>query len=159
MNLPFVIKDSKQKSKKMNILIIYGANLNLIGLKSAKLGTRITLDKINKKLRETIKNKNVSLKILQSNDTGKVINFIQKNRKWANGILISPSSWCLNQFALLETLQICNIPTIEVYLNKKYDKNEFYVSSIFSNLCINTIVGEPIEIFSNALNEILNLTK
>jgi len=143
----------------MNILIIYGPNLNLLGLKSAKLGTRITLDKINKKLRETTRHKDVCLKIFQSNEVGKVINFIQKNRKWANGILISPSSWCLNQFALLETLQICNIPAIEVYINKKYDENEFYVSSIFSNLCINTIVGEPIEVFSNALNEIVNFKK
>ena len=143
----------------MNILIIYGPNLNLLGLKSAKLGTRITLDKINKTLRKTTRNKNVCLKIFQSNEVGKVINFIQKNRKWANGILISPSSWCLNQFDLLETLQICNIPTIEVYLNKEYYKDEFYTSSILSNLCINTFIGDPIEVFSNALKEILNLKK
>ena len=36
----------------MNILIIQGPNLNLIGLSSAKIGEKVTLDKVNQGLRK-----------------------------------------------------------------------------------------------------------
>ena len=36
----------------MNILIIQGPNINLIGLRSAKIGEKVTLDKVNQGLRK-----------------------------------------------------------------------------------------------------------
>ena len=36
----------------MNVLIIQGPNLNLIGLRSAKIGEQVTLDKVNQGLRK-----------------------------------------------------------------------------------------------------------
>ena len=62
----------------MNILIIYGPNFNLIGVKSALLDKKITLDKINKEIKNKIKNHKINLKTLQSNDVGKTINFLHK---------------------------------------------------------------------------------
>ena len=42
----------------MNILVLQGPNLNLIGLKSSQLGDKITLDKLNRSLRSHVKNCN-----------------------------------------------------------------------------------------------------
>ena len=143
----------------MNILIIYGPNFNLIGVKSALLDKKITLDKINKEIKNKIKNHKINLKTLQSNDVGKTINFLQKNRNWSNAILISPCSWSVNQFDLLETLQIFDKPLVDVYLDEKYDKNKFFKKSIFTSISLKTFVGDPIEIFKNGIEEILNLEK
>ena len=47
----------------MKILVLQGPNLNLIGVKSAQSGNKITLDKINKALRLDVRNTEFELKI------------------------------------------------------------------------------------------------
>ena len=64
----------------MNILILHGPNLNLVGKISAKLGDKITLDKINTSLRRHVRNTETTLKIYQTHKVYQAINFIQRNR-------------------------------------------------------------------------------
>ena len=65
----------------MKILIIHGPNTNLIGLWSSQNNKQITLDKINREIRRYIRDKNIQVKILQTNDENKAVNLIQKQRK------------------------------------------------------------------------------
>ena len=48
----------------MNILVLHGPNLNLIGSISAHIGQRITLGKINTGLRRHVRNSEINLKII-----------------------------------------------------------------------------------------------
>ena len=50
----------------MTILILHGPNLNLVGLKSAKTGEKLTLDKINRAIRLHVRKKDINLKIIQT---------------------------------------------------------------------------------------------
>ena len=97
-----------------NILIIHGPNTNLIGLISFNNGTRITLDKLNRHIRKHIRNKNVSIKIIQTNNEDKAVSYLQKNRNKFNGIVISPGAWQLSAFVLKDLLDILRKPFITV---------------------------------------------
>ena len=48
----------------MRVLILHGPNMNLFGIRSSKKGENITLDKINRYIRQYIKNKNLDIKII-----------------------------------------------------------------------------------------------
>ena len=50
----------------MTILILHGPNLDLVGLKSAKAGEKLTLDKINRAIRLHVRKKDINLKIIQT---------------------------------------------------------------------------------------------
>ena len=99
---------------KSKILILQGPNQNLIGLKSAKTGGHITLDKINRTLRKKARALGVELKILQTNEEGIAINFLQRNRNRASGILIFPGPWQAGGFSLQDTLAILAIPYVTI---------------------------------------------
>ena len=73
----------------MNILVLQGPNLNLLGIKSSKNKETLTLDKLNKKIRLHCRSKDVSLKIFQTHKEFQAINFIQRNRNWADKFLLS----------------------------------------------------------------------
>ena len=45
----------------MKILILHGPNLNLIGSKSAEIGQKITIDKINRGVRRHIRNEDIQV--------------------------------------------------------------------------------------------------
>ena len=77
----------------MNIIILHGPNLNLIGSLSAQLEKRTTLDKINRDIRRKVRNQDVQLKIEQTHKVFQAINFIQRNRNWADAIIFAPMAW------------------------------------------------------------------
>jgi len=107
----------------MKILVLYGPNLNLLGLWAAKRDKTITLDKVNRHIRKYIRNKKIDIKILQTNDESKAISYIQNNRKKINGIIIIPGSWQYNAYGLADLLELTQIPFITItYKEKDYIK-------------------------------------
>ena len=133
----------------MNILIIQGPNLNLLGLKSTKRGKRVTLDKINRTIRRFVREKDIELKIHQTHSVEKVVTLLQRNRNWADGIIIAPGAWSTYEAVIADTLQLIDLPIIEVFDtddNKNYMKN-----SILTAHCKKTISAPAEEMFIEAL--------
>ena len=107
----------------MNILILHGPNLNLLGLWSATRGKTVTLDKVNRHIRRYIRDKNVNIKIMQTHDENKAISYIQNNRKKLDGIIIVPGPWQYNAYALAELLEMIKTPFLTIiYKEKDYVK-------------------------------------
>ena len=109
-----MIKDIKQK-----ILVIHGPNMNLLGLR--KIGNRknITLDKLNKHLRQTAKAIGLSVTIIQTNDESKAVNHLQNQRKKIKGILIFPGPWQKSGYVIKHTLEILSTPCITISIGEK----------------------------------------
>lgn len=128
------------------ILIIHGPNMNFIGLKSAKDGSRITIDKIDRALRRKAKSLEIELKILRTHDEAKAVAFVQRNRKIALGIVISPSSWHRGGFTLSDTIHFLEIP----YSTVSLDKTE---NSLFSK-GTDFYFKNAIESYENALENL-----
>lgn len=138
----------------MNILIIQGPNLNLIGVKSAKRGKRITLGKINKGIRRYIREKDITVKIYQTHSIEKAVTLLQRNRNWADGIIIAPGVWSIYEAILPDTLELIGVPTIEVY--DQEDNKDYANKSILSTVCIQKIVASAKEMFVKGLNHIIH---
>ena len=136
----------------MNIIVLHGPNMNLIGVRASSIDKNVTLDKINTALRRMARHQKVALKILQTDDISKAMTFLKRNRKWADGYLISPGAWARNGFDLLDTIQLCQIPTVEVHFSSDYDPSNFAASSIISDSCVSTETGSPIEAYTKMLD-------
>ena len=104
----------------MKLLIIHGPNLNLLGLWSSKKGESVTLDKLNKHIRCYIRNKNINVKIIQTNKEDKAVSYIQKNRKKIDGLIITPGPWQQSGYIICDLLDLLQIPFITI----SYKKNE-----------------------------------
>ena len=142
----------------MNILIVQGPDLNPVGLRSAKRGDQITLDKINRSLRQQANKRpeDLTLKILQTHKIEKAMTTIHRNRKWANGIILAPMAWARYEYALRDCLDTVAITTIEVFLAKQYESEEDEVTSILSSVCMDSMSGHPLTIFTEALDRLVN---
>ena len=138
----------------MTILILYGPNLNLLGLKSSESGKKLTLDKVNRAIRLHIRNKDVNLKIIQTHKEYIAINFIQRNRNSATGLVVIPTSWAKYNQTLLETIKVCNLPTSTVYFDGKYNFGTSEEDTIMSGENIKSYTGKPIETIITAIDHI-----
>ena len=135
----------------MKILILHGPNLNLIGYKSAEIGQKITIDKINTGIRRHIRNKDIQIKILQTHKQFHAINFIQRNRNWADFFLLAPMSWARFEYAILDALKISNINTIQILLSDDYS-DVTKSNSIFSEFCTSTLIGTPDKVYLDGID-------
>ena len=139
----------------MNLLIIQGPNLNLLGKKSSQVGECITLNKINKALRLQVRNQNINLKFLQTHKIERAITSLQRNRNWADGILIAPMAWAKFEHVLKETLQIIKLPVVEIFFNEAFFMGTGKKDSILTETCIDSTEGLPEEVFTNGINHLI----
>mgnify|MGYP001203249976 FL=1 len=140
----------------MNILILQGPNLNMLGLKSSKTKANVTLDKINRALKKHVKGKNVTLKILQTHKQFQAVNFLQRNRNWADGILFIPTSWARNEFTILETLELINLKTATIYFIDSFSFGTDEQDSIIVGDYIQSFTGDPLEACVRGLEHLLS---
>ena len=129
----------------MNILILQGPNLNLLGLKSSKKVSRLTLDKLNKQIRSFSKENEINIKTLQTHKQFQAINFLQRNRNWANGILFIPTSWARNSYTILETINLVHLKTSVVYFDGGFSFGTSIEESILFHDQIESFTGSPIK--------------
>ena len=138
----------------MNILILHGPNLNMLGVKSSTNNETLTLDKLNKKLRLHVRNSNIKLKIIQTHKEYIALNFIQRNRNKANGLIIIPTSWAKYNQTILETIVLSNMKTATVYFDEPYNLGTSEDESILISKNIKSFVGDPIESITTAIDYI-----
>ena len=142
----------------MNILIIQGPNINLIGLRSAKIGEKVTLDKVNQGLRKQANKRpeEISLKILQSHKIEKAVTSIHRNRNWANGLLFAPMSWAQYEYSICESIKISDINTIQLLFDGGYGEiNE--KNTKFTKTTIKTITGKPDKVYIEGVQSLQKL--
>jgi len=136
----------------MNIIILQGPNLNLLGLKSVEVSNRLTLDKLNKKIRLYTHSNNIKSKMIQTHKVYKAINFLQRNRNWADGILFIPTSWAKYQWTIKETLDLLSIPKAFVYFDPPFNFGTSIADSILDNKNSKSFCGQPNEVCEKALD-------
>ena len=128
----------------MKILVLQGPNLNLLGIKSSQIKERLTLDKLNKRIKDKTKSQEIQLKFLQTHKTFQAINFLQRNRNKASGLLYIPTSWARNNYTILETINLVQLKTSVVYFEKPYNFGTNANESIIKGKNIKSFTGQPV---------------
>ena len=136
----------------MNILILQGPNLNLLGHKASNNKSRLTLDKLNREIKKFSRTNNVQVKIFQTHKIYMTISFLQRNRNTASGILIAPMAWAKYEYSLLETLDLIQLPVVQVLLDNVLDEHQ----SILSPVSVGTVHNDdPLSAFKTGLKTII----
>ncbi len=125
----------------MNILLLHGPNLNLLGLREPETYGRVTLADINERLTVLATQRSTTLKILQSNHEGVLIDAIHEARTWANGILINPGGLTHTSVALRDAISGVALPTVEVHLSNIHKREAFRHHSYISGVAVGVLAG------------------
>ncbi|NOZ08085.1 MAG: type II 3-dehydroquinate dehydratase [FCB group bacterium] len=125
----------------MNILVINGPNLNLLGIREPELYGTDTLDELMTWLETSSAGTGHSFKFYQSNHEGDIIDAIQDERQWADGIIINPAAYAHYSYAIRDALASVTIPAVEVHLTDIHGREEFRQLSVISNVCVGHVTG------------------
>ena len=144
----------------MKLMVINGANLNMLGIREPSVyGNTTYLDLVNL-IEEKAKERNIELKIVQSNHEGVLVDYIQQCyfEKY-DGIIINPGAYTHTSIALLDALKAVNIPAIEVHISDVSKRENFRQISYISLAVIDRVIGKGINGYIEAMDILINKLK
>ncbi len=125
----------------MNIQLIHGPNLNLLGVREPEVYGYDTLDDINARVEEEATKLGATIRAFQSNSEGALIDAIHEARTWADYIIINPGAYTHTSIALRDAISGVSVATIEVHLSNVHAREEFRHHSYISPVTLGQVVG------------------
>ncbi|MBX3627501.1 MAG: type II 3-dehydroquinate dehydratase [Rhizobacter sp.] len=126
----------------MQILVLHGPNLNLLGTREPAVYGSTTLDQINAELAKIAADAGAKLDSFQSNHEGALIDRVHAARTdGTDFVIINPGAFTHTSVALRDAFAGVAIPFIEVHLSNVHRREPFRHHSYFSDLAEGVIVG------------------
>ncbi|MDD1524518.1 type II 3-dehydroquinate dehydratase [Riemerella anatipestifer] len=137
----------------MKILIINGANLNLLGTREPDIYGHISMEEVLANLKE----KFVKYKIdyFQSNLEGEIINRIQ-NEDY-DALVINPGAFTHYSYAIADALKNLKKPKIEIHISNIYKREEFRQKSVTAAYTDGILSGFGIKGYQLAVAAVVDL--
>jgi 3-dehydroquinate dehydratase-2 len=144
----------------MQILVLHGPNLNLLGTREPGVYGTQTLEQIDADLVDLAAVAGASLNTFQSNHEGALIDRVQAARTdGSDFIIINPAALTHTSVGLRDALAAVNLPFIEVHLSNIHQREAFRHHSYFSELAVGVICGLGADGYRLALDHALRRVK
>jgi 3-dehydroquinate dehydratase-2 len=125
----------------MNILVLNGPNLNLLGTREPDIYGSETLADIEAAMKAA--HPEVAIEFRQSNAEAELITWIGEARNQFDGIIINPAALTHTSLGLYDALKAVadEVPAVEVHLSNTHTREEVRHKSMTAPACIGQIMG------------------
>ena len=135
----------------MNILVINGPNLNMLGIREPDLYGKSDYAALVKLVEETCAREGIGVEIFQSNHEGAIVDKIQEAFGKKDGIVINPAAYTHTSIAILDALKAVALPAVEVHISDVKAREDFRQISYAGKACIKTIMGQGLDGYRQAM--------
>ncbi len=138
----------------MNILIINGPNLNLLGLREPSVYGSSTFEEFFQMLKFEFTD--VNLDYFQSNTEGAIIDKIHEYGFSFDGIILNAGGYTHTSVAIRDAISAVTTPVIEVHISNTLSRENFRHQSVIGPVCKGCIMGFGLKSYRLALLYFLN---
>lgn len=127
--------------QKLQILVLHGPNLNLLGTRERSIYGNLSLDQINAALADQMAGLHGLIECQQHNSEGAIVDAIHSTLGNQDGILINAGAYTHTSVAIRDALLGVNLPVVEVHLSNIYQRESFRHHSYIAPIAIGQISG------------------
>ena len=140
----------------MNILILNGPNLNLLGKREPGIYGTGSYDDLCMELVAYAAARDIRVDIRQSNHEGALIDEIQAADRVYDGIVINPGAYTHTSVAILDALKAVGLPAVEVHISDVDSREAFRKVSYVTAACLTKIAGRGFQGYADAIRFLLD---
>ncbi|MFI5149750.1 MAG: type II 3-dehydroquinate dehydratase [Bacteroidia bacterium] len=137
----------------MNILIVNGPNLNLLGKREPGVYGTQAFETYLEQLREKFPTH--TLDYFQSNVEGELINKIQEAGFTTGGIILNAGGYTHTSVALADAIAAVPAPVIEVHISNVFKREDFRHISMIGRSCKGSISGFGMDSYRLAVESLI----
>ncbi len=138
----------------MQIVIINGPNLNLLGKREPGIYGDQSFEAYLEKLKATFST--IEFIYFQSNVEGELVNAIQQYGFSVDGIVINPAAYTHTSIAIGDAIAAIQSPVIEVHISNVHSREDFRKHSYVSSVVNGSIVGLGLMGYELAVRWLIN---
>jgi 3-dehydroquinate dehydratase-2 len=137
----------------MNIQIINGPNLNLLGVREKSIYGDSSFEVYLAELQARYPD--ITISYYQSNVEGEIINKLHEVGFSFDGIIMNAGAYTHTSVAIADAIAGINIPVIEVHISNVYKREEFRHTSMLARNCKGVIAGFGLDSYRLAVESLL----
>lgn len=141
----------------MNILILNGPNINMLGIREPEIYGSENYDELCRRINRHAAEAGIGCRILQSNHEGDLVDMIQQaffDR--VDALVFNPGAYTHTSIAIADALKATRIPTVEVHISVVSSRETFRQVSYIREFCIATVSGKGTDGYLEAMDIICN---
>jgi len=123
----------------LQIAIINGPNLNLVGTREQDIYGNMSMDTYIESLKKQFPE--VAFRYYQSNVEGELINYLHSCRGQVQGIIFNGGGYTHTSVAIADAIAAIDIPVVEVHISNIYAREEYRKHSITATKCVGCVTG------------------
>lgn len=135
----------------MNVLVLHGPNLNLLGEREPHLYGHTTLAELDARLAAKGAELGVAVRCYQSNHEGSLIDFLHAERKWAAGLLVNAGAFTHTSWALHDAVTAVGVACVEVHLTDVSQREAWRRFSVFEGIRKAVFSGKGVDSYLDGL--------
>ena len=135
----------------MNVLVVNGPNLNLLGRREPDIYGMTTLQELDGMCIDWGAELGLAVSVFQSNHEGAIIDRIQAAADDSDGIVINVGALTHYSYAIYDALVAVSLPTVEVHISDIHAREEWRRRSVVQPACLAQISGEGLDGYRRAL--------
>ena len=142
------------------VVVLHGANLNMLGKRDPVQYGTTTLPQIDEALSHLAGKLGVELECYQCNHEGEMIDKIHTlHEAGVHAVIINAGAWTHYSIAIRDALDILDIPVVEVHLSPIHARENFRHHSVLAPVVRGQISGFGVDSYLLGLRAALNLVQ
>jgi 3-dehydroquinate dehydratase II len=138
----------------MKVLVLNGPNLSRLGQREPEIYGTQTLADVERLLVERGKALGCSIRFMQSNHEGQLIDWIETEGQESDAIIINPGALAHSSHALADALRGSGKPVVEVHISNVHRREPFRHRLVTAGAAVGVITGLGINGYALALEHL-----
>ena len=135
----------------MQVDVLNGANLDVVGRRDPELYGGLTISELETRIYEWASGLGLRVRCRQTNHEGQFVEWCHDALDGADGVVVNPGAWTHYSYAIHDALEVLEVPIVEVHLSNIEEREEWRRHSVVADLMSHRVIGKGPEGYREAL--------
>jgi 3-dehydroquinate dehydratase-2 len=135
----------------MQVRVLNGVNLDVLGRRDPKLYGGLSLNELETKIYEWAAELQMTVRCRQTNSEGEFIGWIHDAYADADAVIVNPGAWAHYSYAIHDALELLSVPIVEVHLSNIEQREPWRKNSVIADVVAHRVIGKGPDGYREAL--------